>query len=136
MSDTLDGFILADRVVTCDPARATPSDPLGVVEAGFVELEGGRVRAVGLERELGADARARIRARASLLTPGLVDAHTHAAWAGSRHVEYALRMKGADYSRSRAPAASSRRCAPCARVRPWNSRVSSRAGSRAWPRSA
>jgi hypothetical protein len=34
---------------------------------------------------------------AELVTPGLVDAHTHAPWAGSRHEEYALRMAGADY---------------------------------------
>jgi imidazolonepropionase len=34
---------------------------------------------------------------ATLVTPGLVDAHTHAAWAGSRHVEYAMRMAGEDY---------------------------------------
>ena len=34
---------------------------------------------------------------APIVTPGLVDAHTHAAWAGSRHVEYAMRMAGEDY---------------------------------------
>jgi imidazolonepropionase len=34
---------------------------------------------------------------ASLVTPALVDAHTHAAWAGSRHAEYALRLEGASY---------------------------------------
>jgi imidazolonepropionase len=32
-----------------------------------------------------------------LVTPGLVDAHTHAAWAGHRHAEYVLRLQGADY---------------------------------------
>ncbi len=32
-----------------------------------------------------------------LITPGLVDAHTHAAWVGSRHAEYAVRMAGGDY---------------------------------------
>jgi imidazolonepropionase len=32
-----------------------------------------------------------------LVTPGLVDAHTHAAWMGSRAREYAMRMAGADY---------------------------------------
>jgi imidazolonepropionase len=32
-----------------------------------------------------------------VLTPGLVDAHTHACWAGSRHAEYAVRMAGGDY---------------------------------------
>jgi imidazolonepropionase len=33
----------------------------------------------------------------AVLTPGLVDAHTHAAWVGSRHGEHGLRMAGADY---------------------------------------
>jgi len=32
-----------------------------------------------------------------VLTPGLVDAHTHLAWCGSRHDEYVLRMHGAGY---------------------------------------
>ena len=33
-----------------------------------------------------------------LLTPGLVDAHTHAAWVGSRHAEYLVRMSGGSYT--------------------------------------
>jgi imidazolonepropionase len=32
-----------------------------------------------------------------VVTPGLVDAHTHACWLGSRHGEYAARMAGRDY---------------------------------------
>lgn len=32
-----------------------------------------------------------------LITPGLVDAHTHLAYAGSRHDEYTLRLQGAGY---------------------------------------
>ena len=32
-----------------------------------------------------------------LVTPGLIDAHTHAAWAGHRHAEYVMRLQGADY---------------------------------------
>jgi imidazolonepropionase len=32
-----------------------------------------------------------------LITPGLVDAHTHGAWAGSRHNEYAWKVAGVDY---------------------------------------
>lgn len=35
--------------------------------------------------------------RAPLLTPGLVDAHTHAAWAGSRHGEYVMKLRGEGY---------------------------------------
>src|SRR5262249_55453541 len=32
-----------------------------------------------------------------LVTPGLIDSHTHSAWVGSRHTEYVMRMAGADY---------------------------------------
>ena len=32
-----------------------------------------------------------------VITPDLVDAHTHACWVGSRHVEYAMRLAGSDY---------------------------------------
>jgi imidazolonepropionase len=35
---------------------------------------------------------------ASLVTPGLIDAHTHAAWVGSRHDEYLQRLSGAHYT--------------------------------------
>jgi imidazolonepropionase len=33
----------------------------------------------------------------AVITAGLVDAHTHACWVGSRHAEYAVRMAGGDY---------------------------------------
>src|SRR5262249_5559549 len=33
----------------------------------------------------------------TLITPGLCDAHTHAAFVGSRHDEYRLRLAGASY---------------------------------------
>ncbi len=32
-----------------------------------------------------------------VVTPGLIDSHTHSAWVGSRHNEYVMRMAGADY---------------------------------------
>ncbi len=35
--------------------------------------------------------------RVGLVTPALIDAHTHAAWVGHRHAEFILRMQGADY---------------------------------------
>lgn len=37
------------------------------------------------------------RRAAPLWTAGLVDAHTHAAWLGSRHVEYAMKLRGEGY---------------------------------------
>ena len=87
--------VAAPRLVTCDPARATDGDPLGVLEdaaivwdgAGAIAYVGPRAGAPAVELEIAP----------GVVTPGLVDAHTHAAWAGSRHLEYAVRMAGGDY---------------------------------------
>jgi imidazolonepropionase len=82
--------LAAKRVVTCDPARA---DPLGVVEDAAVVFDGHLIVYVG-ERDrapLGVDL---LDLGDRVVTPGLVDAHTHACWVGSRHSEYALRMGG------------------------------------------
>lgn len=89
-------LIFVERLVTCDDARASEGNPLGVVERALVLLEGDRIVSVeaGGERPHESDARV---LDAPLVTPGLVDAHTHAAWVGSRHEEYALRMAGQGY---------------------------------------
>lgn len=85
----------ARRLVTCDPARATADDPLGAIDdGGFVVDERGRFAFVGAGADLPPGACTELD---GVVTPGLIDAHTHAAWVGSRHVEYALRMAGADY---------------------------------------
>jgi imidazolonepropionase len=86
----------AARVVTCDAARATSDDPLGAVENGAVVIDGDRIAWVGPRGELPAGVPVEDLG-ARTLTPGLVDAHTHAAWVGSRHDEYAIRMAGGDY---------------------------------------
>jgi imidazolonepropionase len=84
------------RVVTCDPARATPEDPLGVILDGAVVLDDDRIAWVGAARDVPSDVVVTFHP-GSVLTPGLVDAHTHSCWAGSRHAEYAVRMAGGDY---------------------------------------
>lgn len=91
--------ISARRLVTCDPARASRSDPLGVIEEGALVIEGGILRDVGPRAEVLArhpEAKVALEAE-GVVTPGLVDAHTHAPWVGSRDGEYALRMAGAGY---------------------------------------
>lgn len=88
--------LVAKRVVTCDPARATSGDPLGVVLDGTVVVERGRVVSVGPQASSSSQTMNVIDA-GDLLTPALVDAHTHAAWVGSRHGEYEVRMRGGDY---------------------------------------
>jgi imidazolonepropionase len=83
----------AKRIVTCDAARP---GPLGVVEDGAVVLDGERIAYVG-PRAGAPDGAALVDLGERLVTPGLVDAHTHACWVGSRHAEYAVRMAGGDY---------------------------------------
>lgn len=92
-------LIAAGRVVTCDVARSGPNDPLGVLARGAVVLAHDKVVAVGSEDELSTRFPDAIVERypSAVLTPGLIDAHTHAAWVGSRDGEYALRMAGGDY---------------------------------------
>lgn len=78
------------RVVTCDPER---EGPLGVIEDGVVVIEDETIAFVGPRQKAPGGA---IDA-GGVITPGLVDAHTHSVWAGSRHLEYAVRMAGGDY---------------------------------------
>jgi imidazolonepropionase len=88
--------IAARRIVTCDPARATKDDPLGVIEDGVVLYDDRSISWVGPRS--GTDGKVPIVDHGDcVITPGLVDAHTHAAWVGSRHDEYVMRMAGADY---------------------------------------
>ena len=91
--------ILARRIVTCDPARATSDDPLGAIEDGAIVVDRGVIADVGpraevLARSAGVDVAID---QPGVVTPGLIDAHSHAAWVGSRDGEYAMRMAGADY---------------------------------------
>lgn len=91
-------ILAAPRVVTCDPDRASAADPAGVIEDGAVLIEGGAIAAVGSRAAITARAPgAQVIAHDGVITPGLVDAHTHAPWMGSRDGEYALRMAGAGY---------------------------------------
>jgi imidazolonepropionase len=85
----------AKRVVTCDASRATEEDALGAIDDGAIVVERGGIAWVGARKS--APAADEAIDCGDLVTPGLVDAHTHAAWLGSRHGEYALRMSGADY---------------------------------------
>ena len=84
----------ARRLVTCDAAR----DGIGVVEDGALLLAAGQVVAVGEGEALrAAHPNTPCVMHDGVMTPGLIDAHTHAMWLGSRGHEYSLRMAGADY---------------------------------------
>jgi imidazolonepropionase len=84
----------ASQVVTCEML-----DERAVRTGIAVALEGGRVAALGPEAELvrryrGAE---RIDCEGGVLTPGLVDSHTHAVFGRWRADEYALRARGVPY---------------------------------------
>ncbi|HEY3822211.1 MAG TPA: imidazolonepropionase [Polyangiaceae bacterium] len=78
----------ARRVVTCDPGKGTLEDAVVVVEEGRIAYVGPAAGAPSVDVLDVGD---------RVVTPGLVDAHTHACWLGSRHAEYAVRMAGGDY---------------------------------------
>ena len=74
--------------------------PYGLVEDGAVAIRGGRIAWAGPRRGLPAEFRA-LPARAlggRLVTPALIDCHTHTVFGGSRAPEFELRLKGASYA--------------------------------------
>jgi imidazolonepropionase len=85
--------LTARRIVTCDRLRG---DTLGVLEDGAVVMEGPRLSYVGTRAGAPGGIEL-VDVGDRVVTPGLVDAHTHACWVGSRHGEYAARMAGGDY---------------------------------------
>ena len=86
------------RVATMQQDAATP---YGLVEDAAIAVEGDRIAWVGPERELPADLQQQCTRRhdagGALLTPGLIDCHTHLVYGGDRAAEFELRLNGASY---------------------------------------
>jgi imidazolonepropionase len=83
-----------------DARLATMSGPgLGIVERGAVAAKGGRIAFAGSMADLpsGWDAKTRVPLEGRWITPGLIDCHTHLAYAGNRAHEFELRLTGATY---------------------------------------
>nr|WP_292831016.1 imidazolonepropionase [Mesorhizobium sp.] len=84
------------RLATLDPALPG----LGMVERGTVASEAGRIVYAGAAADLPAslrDGAETVDAEGRLITPGLIDCHTHLVYAGNRAHEFELRLKGASY---------------------------------------
>jgi imidazolonepropionase len=88
--------ICAKRIVTCDLTRATPDNPLAVVEDAAILYDEHSISWIGPKSQA-QDKTELVDFGDRVVTPGLIDSHTHSAWVGSRHTEYAMRMAGADY---------------------------------------
>jgi imidazolonepropionase len=93
-------FVGAAAVAVCDgPVCGADGDPAGVREGAAVAVRGGVVQAVGEQgalRERHPGARL-VHCAGGLLTPGLVDSHTHAVFGRWRADEYELRCQGVPY---------------------------------------
>ena len=96
-------FVNAAQVVTCaGPARARKGAEMrdaGILRSTAVAVSNGRIAAIGAARDLkdayaGADT---IDCMGGVLTPGLVDSHTHAVFGKPRFEEHELRAEGYDY---------------------------------------
>lgn len=80
----------------CDPSK---SDGIGVVDKGCVAMCGETIVAVGTQKEIAALCGERttiVDAGGGVVTPGLVDCHTHLIFAGDRSHEYYQRAAGLD----------------------------------------
>ncbi len=93
----------AAQIATCaspdGPKRGAAMRELGLIEDGALAIRAGRIIAVGSTPDIRArfTAPQAIDARGKAICPGLVDAHTHAVYAGDRIAEFEQRIGGATY---------------------------------------
>ena len=95
-------LINAGELVTCCGSGETAEDWLGVIEDGSLLVDGGKVVWVGttksLRRKSVGKPRRTLDAEGSLVTPGFVDPHTHAVFAGTREDELERKTAGESYT--------------------------------------
>jgi imidazolonepropionase len=85
------------RVATLAVGAATP---YGLIEDGALAVQDGRIAWVGPRKELPLaldDAAVEHDAQGALVTPGLIDCHTHLVYGGDRAAEFEARLNGASY---------------------------------------
>jgi imidazolonepropionase len=99
-----DKFVIeASQVLTCPGGlaarRGAEMSRIGLIENGAVAVFGGRIEAVGTRDELASrfSQVAHIDLTGHVVTPGLVDSHTHAVFGRWRLDEYELRCAGVPY---------------------------------------
>ena len=82
------------RLATMDGVR-----PWGWIEQGALLVDGEQLAWVGPDGDLPADfePEQRVDLGGALVTPGLIDCHTHLVYAGDRAAEFELRLRGATY---------------------------------------
>jgi imidazolonepropionase len=91
------------QLVTCSgrrgPRAGQAAGELAILEKGAVLVDDGLITWIGHECDLSADLQVdeELAVDGRLVTPGFVDPHTHALFAGTREREFARRVAGATY---------------------------------------
>jgi imidazolonepropionase len=82
------------RIATMDGPR-----PWGWIEQGALLAEGKHIAWVGNDAQLpaGLGEPREVDLQGALVTPGLIDAHSHLVYGGDRATEFELRLQGASY---------------------------------------
>jgi imidazolonepropionase len=73
------------------------AEPWGWIEDGALVTEGQRITWVGAAADAPRDAHREHDLQGALVTPGLIDAHTHLVYGGDRAAEFEQRLQGASY---------------------------------------
>ncbi len=81
--------------VNCRAATMAEGAPYGLIDDAAILTEGGLIRWVGPRADAPAAATHDLGGR--LVTPALIDCHTHVVHGGHRAAEFELRLKGASY---------------------------------------
>jgi len=85
------------------PRSKEAMSQLGIIEDGSLWIEDGMIKGVGSTQEVEQNFKTRIEtaevidASGYLVTPGLIDPHTHVAFGGSREREFEMRLEGVSY---------------------------------------
>lgn len=85
-----------DRLLTMDPTIG--AGPLGLIEDAAVGFDGEQIAWVGRDDRAPPCAK-QVDGSGLIGLPGLIDAHTHSVWMGSRADEWRRRLAGEEYSK-------------------------------------
>ncbi|MDG6904086.1 MAG: imidazolonepropionase [Nitrososphaerota archaeon] len=94
-------LVHAGELVTCAGESGTAEEELSAVEDGALLVSGGKIAWIGTTKQLRQKSIGKVErtvdALGNLVTPGLVDPHTHAIFAGSREDELERKISGESY---------------------------------------
>ena len=96
MSQSLDRFLITNARI----ATMVENDvPYGLIEDGAIAVASGRIAWAGPAAEVSASHRTwtKKNVQGRLVTPALIDCHTHVVFGGDRAREFEMRLQGASY---------------------------------------